>query len=306
MGAGTGVGPDLLKRDDTDESVTNESIQSMLEMMKNKKDKGHEQQQESCRKPSASGSYKNTTTLMAQRCFKSSPSLLVPKGNTEEDEYSMAEKSIESYDCVALSSLKEMLVSKPPSKTGTTTTNPFDNDVPLRSNKKTNPFDDDDDDDSDEESLKTSNQSDIVEGCHSLPVTTTTTSNNNNNNNDKYFDTDAKSVATSTTTKKTVTESAHSRLVSQEQQEQHNETKGIMHHPRFRYYTIIFGSFFAILLLIGILVMGYLLYALRNEEDEDAQAFFTADFWKNDVKNALTFWQTNDDNVEQQVTVGAN
>jgi len=70
-------------------------------------------------------------------------------------------------------------------------------------------------------------------------------------------------------------------------------------HPRNRRrtelkYIVLFASFLATLLLLGILVLSYSLYALRHEEYDENLSIFGKDFWRKDIPNTIAFWEKDD------------
>ena len=64
--------------------------------------------------------------------------------------------------------------------------------------------------------------------------------------------------------------------------------------PRRKKYVFLVGSFLALVLFLGILVLSYSLYALRHEDTEEL-SIFTREFWKNDVLDTLLFWKKQED-----------
>jgi len=59
-------------------------------------------------------------------------------------------------------------------------------------------------------------------------------------------------------------------------------------------YVIPLASFLAIVLLLGIIILSYALYALRKEDGEDLSVF-TKEFWNEDLPKALAFWKKDDE-----------
>jgi hypothetical protein len=59
-------------------------------------------------------------------------------------------------------------------------------------------------------------------------------------------------------------------------------------------YVIPLASFLAIVLLLGIIILSYALYALRKEDGEDLSVF-TKEFWNEDLPEALAFWKKGDE-----------
>ena len=189
--------------------IEDDSVQSMLEMMETKDDPGNNvpgnkylvnTKNNKSLRSKARGSLPNFR-------WGSPPSLL---GGMSGDD-----KSLASYDCIALSSLKKVLRNE---DTATVDSSVVENN-----------------DDNDEESMR------------SKPTRV------------RSGDDDAKSDGT-TSTKNTVN-GPNDNL----QQTTPSQSK-FLGRRRMK-YMILLASFLAIMLLLGILVLSYSLYALRNEED---------------------------------------
>ena len=61
-------------------------------------------------------------------------------------------------------------------------------------------------------------------------------------------------------------------------------------------YTTILACFLGFVLLLGIVILSYTLYALRQQEqDGEEVTVFAAEFWKEEVPKALAFWRDDDD-----------
>jgi hypothetical protein len=188
--------------------IEDDSVQSMLEMMETKDDPGNNipgnkylvnSKNNKSLRSKARGSLPNFR-------WGSPPSLL---GGMSDD------KSLASYDCIALSSLKKVLRNE---DTATVDSSVVENN-----------------DDNDEESMR------------SKPTRV------------RSGDDDAKSDGT-TSTKNTVNG-------SDDNLQQTTPSQSKFLGRRRMKYMILLASFLAILLLLGILVLSYSLYALRNEED---------------------------------------
>lgn len=222
-----GANPGKEVRDRFDCAFDDDSVQSMLEMMETKDDP----------------KYKNKSLAKSLR-NKAKGSMNKWRwkylgGTTYDDDDDdntdgQDEESVESYDCIALSSLKEKL------------------------RNFSAPNGDDDDFDFDIESLRSKPRSDKTD--------------------------DEKSVGT-TTTKNTTHGSDDIVSASYRNQLRRRRLK----------YMYLFATFFAILLLLGITVLSYSLYALRQEGEDENLSIFTRQFWREEVPKSLAFWKKDND-----------
>ena len=209
-----------------DEDEDDDSVKSMLEMMDFMNDPENRNKNESLK-------VKARRSLKKWK-WKSPPSLLGEMSDDDGDE-----KSMVSYDCIALSSLRAM----------------------KRSGGKVKNYNE-----NDEESVFSKPRSVLGKGCDDddyddAKSQSTTSTKNTGHGSDADADADADSPS----------------------QKQRNPKRKLR-------YILPLACFLAIVLLLGILILGYSLYALRQDEDEDL-SIFTKEFWKEQVPRTLAFWK---------------
>lgn len=224
--------PDTEHRDRFYEcDADDDSVRSMLEMMETKNDPSQQN------KPARSNSLRKKKPRRSLNRWRwMSP----PQNHHQEDVEE--EESLESYDCIALSSLKKKLTSG---------WGDSKNDIDI---EEDNDDDDDDVDVGDEESQ------------HSKPTSLsdgTTTTKNTGNGSDSHG-----------------AEGATNSLVAQ----------NFKSHLRLK-YVFPLACFLAIVLLLGILILSYSLYALRQEDGGEGLTIFTSEFWRKEVPKTLAFWK---------------
>jgi hypothetical protein len=210
-----------------------DSVQSMLEMMETKNDPNNKYLVNNNNNINRSLQSKARGSLAKWR-WRSPPSIL---GGMSDDD-----KSLASYDFIALSSLKNMLRNE---DTATSISSVVEND------------------DDDEESLR-SKPTSVRSGDDDVKSDGTTSTKNTGNRSDAGL----------------------------------QQSQSPLRGRRRMKYIILLASFLAILLLLGILVLSYSLYALRNEEDEDLSVF-TRNFWNEELSKTLAFWKEDENEGEQ-------
>lgn len=202
-----------------------DSVNSMLEMMENKDDP----QTRLKNQPSLQTKARRSLNKWRLKYSLPSPSLLGEMSTNDEDDdvdvrNDRDDYTIGSFDCIALSSLREKLRTRGKSKA-------------INTNEE-----------DDEESLRSKSD-------------------------------DGKSDATTAT----ITDESNGSIT---------EPSSIRNHGQI--YTGILACFLALILLLGIVVLSYSLYALRQPDGEEITVF-TAEFWKEEVPKALAFWKEEDD-----------
>lgn len=209
-----------------------DSVNSMLEMMDTKNDPQNRLKNQ----PSLQTKARRSLNKWRLKYSVPPPSLLGEMSTNDEDgdgdgdaRNDHDDYTIGSYDCIALSSLREKLRTRGTSKTSSTS------------------------EETDAESLRSNPKS--------------------------FGSDDGKSGATTAT----ITDESNGSI---------NESFPIRKHGQL--YTGIMACFLALILLLGIVVLSYSLYALRQPDDEEITVF-TAEFWKEDVPKALAFWKDEDD-----------
>ena len=207
-----------------------DSVNSMLEMMDTKDDPATRLKNQ----PSLQTKARRSLNKWRLKYSVPPPSLLGEMGTNDEDGDGDARSdhddyTIGSYDCIALSSLREKLRTRGTRKTSNT-------------NEET-----------DEESLRSSTKS--------------------------FGSDDGKSDATTAT----ITDESNGSIT---------ESFPIRNHGQI--YTGILACFLALILLLGIVVLSYSLYALRQPDGEESTVF-TAEFWKEEIPKALAFWKDDED-----------